>query len=113
MKNGRKSEHPDRPSNARKDLEEKYLGRFEDLKSEYPEHSEFFEKNKEKLLLQMHNIRSEGELKFIATHIEVSYSGTELPYSSFSSSFRATEDALLDLLDRYRAQERKGSVVSI
>lgn len=113
MKKGQKSEHPDRPSNARKDLEDKYLGRFEDLKSEYPEHSEFFEQNKEKLLLQMHNIKSEGELKFISTHIEVAYSGTELPYSSFSSSFRAPEDILLDLLDCRRALSRKASFVSI
>lgn len=113
MKPGPKSEHRDRPSNARKDLEDKYLGRFEDLKSEYPEHSEFFEENKDKLLLQMSNIRSEGELKFISTHIEVSYSGTELPYSSFSSSFRATEDTLVELLDQYRALARKTSFVSI
>jgi len=113
MKNGQKSEQPDRPSNARKDLEDKYLGRFEDLKSEYPEHSEFFEENKEKLLLQMNNIKSEGELTFISTHMEVSYSGTELPYSSFSSSFHATEDTLIDLLDRYRALSRKASFVSI
>jgi len=113
MKNGQKSEHPDRPSNARKDLENKYLGRFEDLKSEYPEHAEFFEENKEKLLLQMNNIKSEGELMFISTHIEVAYSGTELAHSSFSSSFHATEDTLIDLLDRYRALSRKASFVSI
>lgn len=112
MKNGQKSEQPDRPSNARKDLENKYLGRFEDLKAEYPEHSDFFEENKEKLLLQMTNIKSEGELRFIST-IEVAYSGTELPYSSFSSSFQATEDTLLDLLDRYRAIAGKTSFVSI
>jgi hypothetical protein len=113
MKNGQKSEHSDRPSNARKDLEDKYLGRFEDLKSEYPEHAEFFDENKAKLLLQMNNIKSEGELKFISTHIEVAYSGTEFPYASFSSSFRATEDTLLDLLDRYRTSSRKASFVSI
>lgn len=112
MKNGQKFEHPDRPSNARQNLEDKYLGRFEDLKSEYPEHAEFFEENKEKLLLQMNNIKSEGELRFIST-IEVAYSGTELPYSSFSSSFHATEDTLLELLDRYRALSRKASFVSI
>lgn len=95
-------EHRDSLSNALLDLEAKCLLRFEELKSGYPEHEEFFDANKKELLYAMQDVRSEQELKDLRNYVEVSQVESGLSYEYSSSSIHAAEDVMIALLDTKR-----------
>lgn len=96
-------EHREAISSSLYDLERKCVLRFLELRSEYPEHQEFFDNNREELLFAMRSIKSEKELRDIRKYIETTpledapQVSTSYQYSS--SSCYAQEDAMIALLD--------------
>lgn len=96
-------EHRDALSDSKHNLERKCMLRFLELRSQYPEHKEFFDANKSRLLFAMRTIKSEKELRDIRKHIE-SISLEDVPpvstsYQYESSSCYAQEDAMIALID--------------
>ncbi|HEC64569.1 MAG TPA: hypothetical protein ENI23_04695 [bacterium] len=93
------TEHRDRISETRLDMERKYLKRYIALKEEYPDQEEFFETNKKALLVAMQDIRSEKELADIRRYIETGPLYSSISYQYSSSSCFAAEDAMIALVD--------------
>jgi len=83
-------------------LDAKCLQRYNELKAEYPDQQEFFEKNQDDLLFAMQDIKSEKELNDIRRYIESAPLHNSLTYEYSSSSYFATEDAMIALVDASR-----------
>ena len=91
--------HRDHISESMFDLDGKCIQRYTELKSEYPDQEEFFERNKGDLLFAMRDIKSEKELDDIRRYIESATLHDSTPYQYSSSSYFAAEDAMIALLD--------------
>jgi len=87
-------------------LDEKYVARFEELKSNYPEQEDFFLDNQDDLLFAMRDVRTERELRDIRRYIETSVLRQDEPYQYSSSSCYAAEDAMIELLDFKRLLQK-------
>lgn len=93
------TEHKDHISNSMFNLREKCLQRYNELKTEYPEQKEFFETNRKDLLSRMEDIKSEKELRDIRRYIESVPLHNSFTYEYSSSSYFASEDAIIALVD--------------
>ena len=95
--------HRDAIADSLYDVEHKCMLRFLELRSEYPDHQDFFDKNQSELLFAMRSVKSEKELRDIKRYIETTRLDEALQqYTSYqyeSSSFYAQEDAMISLLD--------------
>jgi len=98
--------HRNKIANSLLDLETRCLRRLEEMKADYPGQEEFFDANKDDLLLAMQDCRSEKELKNLHRYVEIAHIESSLGYEYSSSSVFAAEDALLSLLDAKRLLER-------
>ena len=92
-------EHKDRLSESILSLQDRCLARYLELKADYPDHEEFFEKNKEDLLFFLQDTRTEKELQNIRRYVETKSIGKSYPYEYSSSSYLAAEDVMIELLD--------------
>jgi len=76
--------------------------RLQELMDTYPQHKQFFKDHRKELLVALQDVKSEQELDFISKYRESEdigrYINNQWPYSS--SSFRAHEDVLIELIDR-------------
>jgi hypothetical protein len=88
---------------AHKDLENKCMGRFKAMRSEYPGHEDFFDTNQEELLVAMRDLKSEKELRDIRRYFETTHIDEApqafLQYQYESSSVFAHEEIMVDLID--------------
>jgi len=103
MKGRIKSErHREKISHGMLDTYSLCIARLEELKSNYPEQSAFFEENESALLTALREVKSDKEIddikKYIETEDIAKYAGT-LSYQYSSSSYHAQEDAVIALLD--------------
>ena len=103
MKRGRKPGYKHLAETIEKesmfDLDGKCIQRYMELKAEYPDQEEFFERNKGDLLFAMRDIKSEKELADIRRYIESATLHASIPYQYSSSSYSAAEDAMITLID--------------
>lgn len=93
------ADHKDHISESSYDLDGKCLQRYNALKAEYPDQSEFFETNQGDLLFAMQDIKTDQELTDIRRYIESSPLRDSLSYQYSSSSCFAAEDAMIALID--------------
>ena len=92
-------DHKNNISKTRTSNIDRNLKRFEDMRSEYPTESKFFEDNRDALLEFMEEVRSEKELTQLRKHIEVSNLDRDLSFDYPSTSIFAVEDILVEILD--------------
>ncbi len=94
-------EHNRQISRAKRlyDLDELCVRRLEDLKASYPTESSFFEEYESELLFAMRDVRTDKELMDVRLYVETSPLRPEEPYKQTRGSYKATEDAVVALLD--------------
>jgi hypothetical protein len=96
------------PSTIKKALRDRSKERLiKELKEEYSEFSEFFEKKELEIYLEPWYAKSERDLSVINKYFESPK--VDLPYSYNSSSFGAAEDAMIELLDFKRYFDKVNS----
>jgi len=78
---------------------DKRVRRFEELRCEYPDQEDFFDKNEEDLLEMMEEVLSENELVQLRKHVETYRVDPNTPFEYPSTSIFAMEDLMIDLLD--------------
>lgn len=81
------------------DLGGKCARRLAELKAEYPDQEDFFEKNRANLLWAMQDVKSEKELNDIRRFIESMPLQESMAYQYSSTSCFAAEDAMIALID--------------
>lgn len=106
------AEHRSSIASARSELgiDAKCAIRLKELRSDYPDQGEFFDQNESDLLFAMRDVRTEKELSDITRKHEVaslaSLRESQRAYQYASSSYFATEDAMIELLDFKRLLQR-------